>query len=77
VSWQEQAACRGAATDLWFPDSGNTDHAAEAKRVCAGCPVRQDCLDANLGEKHGIYGGFSENDRRRERRRRRNMGKAA
>lgn len=76
-AWEADAACLGAEVDLWFPDSHRTDHAVAAKRVCAVCPVREDCLEAHLHEKHGVYGGMSENDRRRERRRRRNIGEAA
>lgn len=42
----------------------------EAKEVCRGCVVRQDCLEYALahGEKFGIWGGMSERERRRVRR---------
>ena len=42
----------------------------EAKEVCRGCVVREDCLEYALanGEKFGIWGGMSERERRRLRR---------
>ena len=44
----------------------------EAKEVCRGCVVREDCLEYALanGEKFGIWGGLSERERRKIRRRR-------
>jgi WhiB family redox-sensing transcriptional regulator len=44
----------------------------EAKEVCRGCVVREDCLEYALanGEKFGIWGGMSERERRRIRRQR-------
>ena len=36
----------------------------EAKGVCAGCPVRERCLEAAIGrnERHGIFGGLNEDE---------------
>ena len=44
----------------------------EAKEVCRGCVVREECLEYALanGEKFGIWGGMSERERRRIRRQR-------
>ena len=41
--------------------------AAEAKSVCAVCPVRQACLEHALAhrEREGIWGGTTERERRR------------
>lgn len=35
--------------------------------MCAACPVRQDCLEQALAtsERHGVWGGLSERERRR------------
>ena len=65
MSWQQNAACRGMDPAIFFPDLGNHNHAA--KRVCAGCPVRIDCLEhaLNAGEEFGIWGGLTEPERRR------------
>jgi WhiB family redox-sensing transcriptional regulator len=37
-----------------------------AKRICASCPVRRDCLDyaVRIREPHGIWGGLNEVERR-------------
>ncbi len=51
LSWQERALC---AT-------------REAKRVCVGCEVRSECLEYALenDERFGIWGGLSERERRK------------
>jgi WhiB family redox-sensing transcriptional regulator len=66
--WQAQANCMGVDPDLFFPERGGSTR--EAKEVCRGCVVREDCLEYALanGEKFGIWGGMSERERRRVRR---------
>ncbi|MEI8050246.1 MAG: WhiB family transcriptional regulator [Actinomycetes bacterium] len=66
--WQAQANCMGVDPDLFFPERGASTR--EAKEVCRGCVVREDCLEYALGngEKFGIWGGMSERERRRLRR---------
>ena len=68
--WQERANCLGVDPELFFPERGASTR--EAKSVCAGCAVRLDCLEYALRnhEKFGIWGGLSERERRRLRRRR-------
>jgi WhiB family redox-sensing transcriptional regulator len=42
---------------------------AEAKAVCAGCPVRPECLAFALQrDLHGIWGATTEDERRLMRR---------
>ena len=61
MSWQHYAACRNRDPELFFP-IGSTGPAVrqlqEAKRICAGCPVRSECLEFELralGEsRHGL-----------------------
>ena len=67
-SWQMQANCMGVDPDLFFPERGASTR--EAKEVCRGCVVREDCLEFALanGEKFGFWGGLSERERRRLRR---------
>jgi WhiB family redox-sensing transcriptional regulator len=67
-SWQRLANCLGVDPDLFFPERGASTR--EAKEVCRGCVVREDCLDHAVanGEKFGIWGGLSERERRRVRR---------
>ncbi len=66
--WQLQANCLGVDPDLFFPERGASTR--EAKEVCRGCVVKDDCLEYALanGEKFGIWGGMSERERRRIRR---------
>lgn len=67
-AWVESAACAGMDTDLFFPHRG--DDCRPAKLVCDRCPVREACLEYALvnGERHGVWGGLSERERRRARR---------
>jgi len=67
-SWQARANCLGVDPELFFPERGTSTR--EAKEVCRGCVVREDCLDFAIanGEKFGIWGGMSERERRRVRR---------
>jgi WhiB family redox-sensing transcriptional regulator len=69
-AWQKQANCMGVDPDLFFPERGASTR--EAKEVCRGCVVREDCLEYALSnsEKFGIWGGLSERERRKIRRRR-------
>jgi WhiB family redox-sensing transcriptional regulator len=66
--WQSRANCMGVDPDLFFPERGASTR--EAKEVCRGCVVRDNCLEYALdsGEKFGIWGGMSERERRRLRR---------
>ena len=51
ASWQLEANCLGVDPDLFFPERGASTK--EAKAVCKGCVVREDCLEFALqnGEK--------------------------
>ena len=75
--WQSRANCMGVDPDLFFPERGASTR--EAKEVCRGCVVREDCLEYALanGEKFGIWGGLSERERRRLRRARAMSRRAA
>lgn len=70
ASWRERAACRDLDTAVFFPDAD--DDPAPAQAVCATCPVREPCLEFALvtRQEDGIWGGLTENERRRVRRRR-------
>ena len=45
-SWQASANCLGVDPDLFFPERGASTR--EAKEVCRGCVVREDCLEYAL-----------------------------
>ena len=63
--WYPQGLCAQTDPEAFFPEKGGSTR--EAKKICAGCPVRQKCLDHALAnhERHGIWGGLSERDRRK------------
>lgn len=62
--WTHHALCAQVGGDEWFPDQGQSSHAAKA--VCRRCPVIAQCLEYALrnDERHGIFGGLSERERR-------------
>jgi len=72
--WRDRAACRGEDPELFFPIG--TKGAAllqigEAKAVCRRCPSREACLDWAMesGQDAGVWGGLSEDERRKVKRR--------
>jgi len=69
--WMSRAICRDAAPGAFFPSDGVG--VERARRVCAACPVKAECLEYALDYRidHGIWGGCSERERRRILRRRR------
>lgn len=72
-AWRATAACRDTDPDLFFP-VGTTGPALEqiaaAKAVCTGCDARSACLEYALAtnQDSGIWGGTSEEERRKLRR---------
>jgi WhiB family transcriptional regulator, redox-sensing transcriptional regulator len=67
--WQEAALCAETDPEAFFPEKGGSTR--EAKKICTGCEVRAECLEFALAndERFGIWGGLSERERRRLRRR--------
>jgi WhiB family transcriptional regulator, redox-sensing transcriptional regulator len=66
--WRSAAACRSCDPDLFFPVSSSglpLEQIAEAKAICAQCPVRSECLAFALRthQVHGVWGGMSEQER--------------
>lgn len=63
------SACLDTPAEMFFPERGGS--ADEAKAVCQGCRIREACLEYALAnnEKFGIWGGYTERERRRIRRR--------
>ena len=60
--WHDLANCAGCDSELFFPARGESTK--EAKAICAGCVVREVCLEEHLYERFGIWGGKSERERR-------------
>lgn len=65
--WISDANCRGLDAALFHPERAHQKDASDAKKVCAGCTVRAQCLQFALetNQEHGIWGGMSERERRR------------
>jgi WhiB family transcriptional regulator, redox-sensing transcriptional regulator len=70
--WQQRAACRGDNASVFYPplrfepkhEQRRREQAAKA--ICRACPVREQCLDHALrfDERHGIWGGMTDTERR-------------
>lgn len=43
LAWRELGNCVGVDPDLFFGGRGDNKSHAAAKRVCAGCEVRDEC----------------------------------
>jgi WhiB family transcriptional regulator, redox-sensing transcriptional regulator len=72
--WWGLAACRNAEPELFFPISvtpAARSTVERAKQVCASCPVQSQCLSYALRhrQEQGIWGGLTEDERRRMSRR--------
>ncbi|GEL95154.1 WhiB family transcriptional regulator [Cellulomonas composti] len=69
MGWQDRALCAQTDPEAFFPEKGGSTR--EAKKVCTGCDVRSECLDYALAndERFGIWGGLSERERRKLKRR--------
>ena len=69
LSWQDKALCAQTDPEAFFPEKGGSTR--EAKRICVSCEVKQECLEYALmqDERFGIWGGLSERERRKLRRR--------
>ncbi|HEY1918779.1 MAG TPA: WhiB family transcriptional regulator [Streptosporangiaceae bacterium] len=80
--WAARGACRNADPDLFFPVAPAGPSArqiAQAKEVCAHCPVRRPCLEfaVETGQGFGVWGGTTEDERRTMRRRQLRRERAA
>jgi WhiB family redox-sensing transcriptional regulator len=68
-AWQASALCAQTDPEAFFPEKGGSTR--EAKSVCKVCEVKKECLEYALAhdERYGIWGGLSERERRRLKRR--------
>jgi WhiB family redox-sensing transcriptional regulator len=69
--WRDESACAGVDPDIFFPAAEDEAAAMPAKKICAICPVQEQCLQYALAtnQSEGVWGGMSSGDRRRLRRR--------
>jgi WhiB family transcriptional regulator, redox-sensing transcriptional regulator len=71
LHWQRSARCRvDAGRDFYPPFAGERKHDRKArelraKAVCESCPVRVECLDhaVTSGERYGVWGGLTSDER--------------
>jgi WhiB family transcriptional regulator, redox-sensing transcriptional regulator len=70
-SWMATALCRSFDPLIFYPDKGVK--ATRAKAICAECPHTHKCLVYSLkyGIRDGVWGGLSEQERRKMTRARR------
>ena len=81
--WRQQASCAGTYPEAWFIDTG--DYPSGLFRICAACPVKEECLESALAEegnvsrhgRFGIRGGHTPRERARIARQRRKEAEAA
>lgn len=69
LAWQDDALCVQTGPEPFFPEKGGSTR--EAKRICKTCDVRAQCLAYAVlnNERFGIWGGLSERERRKLKRR--------
>ena len=62
-TWQDEAACKTLPLEMFFPPA--EQEADAAKTICSGCTVKEPCLEAALaaGERFGIWGGLTSDER--------------
>lgn len=69
LGWQTDALCAQTDPEAFFPEKGGSTR--DAKRICTTCDVADRCLEYALqnDERFGIWGGLSERERRKLKRR--------
>ena len=77
TNWMAAGLCADQPPETFFPSDGVGVEVA--RRICAGCPVKEPCLEHALRNRidHGVWGGSSERERRRILKRRRLEAEAA
>ena len=73
--WHGRGLCTGEAPDIFFPARG--DPGTQARKICAACPVRRDCLEyAMEADEFGVWGGLDQQERRNLKRKKRRRAAA-
>jgi len=69
LAWQTDSLCAQTDPEAFFPEKGGSTR--DAKKICTSCEVRTRCLEYALenDERFGIWGGLSERERRKLRKR--------
>lgn len=63
--WTAAALCSQTDPELFFPEKGGSTKMA--KQICESCSVKVECLEYAIehDERFGVWGGYSERERRR------------
>jgi WhiB family redox-sensing transcriptional regulator len=69
--WVTQAACATVDPDLMFPTVGDKPAYRDARRICAACPVINECLEealaiegtASKANRYGVRAAMSPAER--------------
>jgi WhiB family redox-sensing transcriptional regulator len=66
IEWLEFRNCAGMDTNLFYTERGSNNAIVEARRICNGCIVKNDCLQYALtnNELYGIWGGMTSTERK-------------
>jgi WhiB family redox-sensing transcriptional regulator len=69
LAWQTESLCAQTDPEAFFPEKGGSTR--DAKKICGSCEVKAECLEYALqnDERFGIWGGLSERERRKLRKR--------
>jgi WhiB family redox-sensing transcriptional regulator len=64
MGWADWAICGETDPEAFFPEKGGSNRLA--KRVCANCPVADECLAYAVENEidFGVWGGLSARQRR-------------
>lgn len=63
--WTDTPSCAGTNTEMWFAEDSEPGYreANLLKRICAECPVKQQCLEYSL--HHSVQGYWAGTTPRR------------
>ena len=64
MSWITDAACNGLDVNVFFPPFGDMKAMNFALSICSNCKVKNECLENNLWESDGVWGGTSAKQRK-------------
>lgn len=60
-AWHDQAACTADEhmhlVDVFGGTVTRRARVAQAIAICQGCPVREECREAGVDERRGVWGG--------------------
>lgn len=67
MTWRDEAVCAGVDSEMFFPDTASG--IKTARRICAPCPVKAECLAFALErDPWGVWAGTTRRERRELRR---------